>query len=323
MTSAVGPTMLPGTRFEIIPDQIETVQSYRAAAAFLDANMIKPPKSSTAGRSLRFSNYFLLSPQDASRLAVRRLKQIILRKKHALLSRTEAGSVPSSMPSADRPVFLWFGNHGSPHSNFGMLSLFQVAPALEKLAQEFDFELWVISNDRNKYESAIAPLRFRSRYFEWSPSVVFSALRKAKACLFPSTGDDFSETKSANRVVMALQHGVPAVASPIKALEPLGDAVLFENWEHNLRQLLTDPETAKRCLDKAKPVLDTLYSSKAIGRQWDIYCAAPTVRRLRAEIRAAHQGRYSPRSGPGSRCPAPAYRRLAPGSALSTQGSCV
>ena len=272
MTDAIRTTMHPGTRFETIPDQIETVESFRAATAFLNANMVKPPKS--LSRVARFAQYFLLSPQDASRHAARSLKQTLSRKRKALLSRSN-GAVSAAAPTSDCPILLWFGNHGSPHSNFGMLSLFQVAPALERLAQDLKFELWVISNDRNKYESAIAPLQFRSRYFEWSPAAVFSALGKAKACLFPSTGDDFSETKSANRVVMALQHGAPAVASPIKALEPLGDAVLFEDWEHNLRQLLTDSETAKRCLDNAKPVLDSMYSSKAIGQQWDDLLRAP------------------------------------------------
>ncbi|WP_145963566.1 hypothetical protein [Bradyrhizobium algeriense] len=267
MASAIRPTMLPGTRFEIIPDQIETAESYRAAAAYLDANMVKPSKSSMVKRGLVFANHFRKSPEQASRLAWDRLRLAASRKERTL-PRTNDRTAPGPAPS-DCPVFLWFGNHGSPHSNFGMLSLFQVAPALERLAQEYDFEVWVISNHQKKYESAIAPLKFRSRYFNWSPSVIFTSLERATACLFPSTGDDFSGTKSANRVVMALQHGVPAIVSPLKAIEPLGEAVLFENWEQHLRQLLTDPKTAKRCLDKAAPILDTLYSPKVIGQQWD------------------------------------------------------
>src|ERR1700760_4281679 len=80
MANAVRSTMLPETPFYTIPDQIETIESFRAAAAFLDANMVQPPKSSH--RAVRFLKYFLLSPQDASGLAARRLKQIILRKRY-------------------------------------------------------------------------------------------------------------------------------------------------------------------------------------------------------------------------------------------------
>jgi glycosyltransferase involved in cell wall biosynthesis len=274
MTRAVSPAFFPGTRFETIPDQIETTESYRAAEAFLGVNMVKPPKSSVAKSGLRILKFFLLAPGHTSRVAAKRLQQIFLRKKNAFLPR-KVVPVSDAVPSIDRPVLLWFGNHGSPHSNFGMLSLLEVAPALEKLARELDFELWVISNDRKKYESGIAPLQIHSRYFEWAPSVVFSALKTAKVCLFPSTGDCFSETKSANRVVMALQHGVPAIVSPLESLEPLRDALLFEDWEHNVRQILTDTKISEQCLDKAKPILEAVYSADAIGRQWDALLRGP------------------------------------------------
>lgn len=182
----------------------------------------------------------------------------------------------------ERKVVLWFGNYGAPHSDFGMLGLLQAVPALERVAGDISFELLVISNSRALYDTYIAPLNFPSRYVEWSASTVFDALAVADVCIFPFGHDAFSTTKSANRPVLSLHRGVPVISTRLGSLEPLAQAIVFDDWEAGLRLYLGPggSQARAKAIALAAPILERLYFPEAIGRCWATLLSEPR-RRLR------------------------------------------
>ena len=187
-----------------------------------------------------------------------------------------------SMVDEERKVVLWFGNYGAPHSDFGMLGLLQAVPALERMAGDISFELLVISNSRALYDTYIAPLNFPSRYLEWSASAVFDALAVADVCIFPFGHDAFSTTKSANRPVLSLHRGVPVISTRLGSLEPLAQAIVFDDWEAGLRLYLGPggSQARAKAIALAAPILERLYFPEAIGRSWATLLSEPR-RRLR------------------------------------------
>lgn len=182
-------------------------------------------------------------------------------------------SAPSGMPNplqTGRKSVLWFGNYGAPHSDFGMLALLQAVGALEVVAKDFPLELVVISNNEDVFNSFIRPISVPTRYLTWSAEAVFEALASSDLCLLPFGNDPFSVTKSANRAVLALQHGVPVVTSRLASMEPLSDAVMFDDWEAGLRHYLGPGGEANRVrsVRAARGILESHYSSAETGRSW-------------------------------------------------------
>lgn len=165
-------------------------------------------------------------------------------------------------------TILWFGNHGAPHASFGMLDLLQIRDALESVAKAFDVELVVISNHHLKYEEQIRPLRIPSRYVEWSSQLVDQWLDKADVVVIPNSLDAFSICKSANRSVMAVSRGVPVVATPTPALNPMAPYIHTGATDEGLRRYLDDREAGRRDANAAYELAKDAFGQKTIARAW-------------------------------------------------------
>lgn len=164
---------------------------------------------------------------------------------------------------------IWFGRHGSFHSDFGMSLLKPVIAELELAHGDRPIELVVISNNRNRFESLTHEARVFTRYEDWSNERVFFELSRADLFVMPSGVDPFSLCKSANRAVLALANGVPVTASYLESLEPLRDAMIIDDWRAGIDAYLLDRGIAEAHLARARPILEEEFSIAAIGRKWN------------------------------------------------------
>jgi glycosyltransferase involved in cell wall biosynthesis len=124
----------------------------------------------------------------------------------------QARPAAPSPSSKERKSVVWFGNYGAVHSNFGIPSLLPAMRGLRKVHAEIPLELVVISNSAAAVDSVIRPFGVPTRYEAWSPETIYAELKQADAALLTTGDDDFSMTKSANRVLQALSAGVPVVS---------------------------------------------------------------------------------------------------------------
>lgn len=180
---------------------------------------------------------------------------------------------PLAEPRADPSVqpercMLWFGNHGAEHARFGMLDLLEVREALETVAAEFNAELLVVSNNREKYQQHIKPLALPTRYLEWTPDVQERALAGADVVVIPNTRDAFSICKSANRTVLALSRGKPVVATPTPALEPLLGCIEHEDFACGLCRYLENGEYAAQHIAAGRRLIDEYFGAPVIAKAW-------------------------------------------------------
>lgn len=165
-----------------------------------------------------------------------------------------------------RPRFLWFGNHGASYGSFGLRDLELFWNALREASERYDAELLVISNNRQKFLEVAKDLPIASRYIEWSPAVVDSALSGADVCLVPSSMDAFSRTKSANRALKALSVGVPVVATPTPAYAGLEDAVWLADPSEGIAAYLEDMTIRAAHLANAARVITRDFSMHALKK---------------------------------------------------------
>jgi glycosyltransferase involved in cell wall biosynthesis len=182
---------------------------------------------------------------------------------------------------------IWFGRHGSFHSEFGMGLLKPVIEELERVHRDRPVELVVISNNRIRFDALTHGVKIFTRYETWSNERVFFELARADLFVMPSAADPFSLCKSANRAVLALSNGVPVVASYLESLESLRDVLVLDDWQAGIGGYLLDPALPARHLALAQSILADQFSVDAISRLWSSALGDP-AQSLPAARRQAH-----------------------------------
>jgi glycosyltransferase involved in cell wall biosynthesis len=165
-------------------------------------------------------------------------------------------------------IVLWFGHHGSSHSDTGMAQLLWLAGDLTELSRTYQFRLVVISNSIAKFRQIIQPLPFATHYVNWTPSVVHAYLKRADVCVVPFGHDSFSLAKSPNRILLSLASGVPVVSSYLPSLKPLEDCLLIENWYNSIKTYFDSPETVRDHLASAAKVISEHFDGTKISMKW-------------------------------------------------------
>ena len=224
----------------VVPDAAITPDAYQAISAWLPQSVASPVLGPFAGRDLHDGQTF------------------------GVESDWQVDHLPE-----DTARVIWFGRHGSFHSDFGMGLLKPVIEELERAHRDRPIELVVISNNRVRFDALTHGVNIFTRYEAWSNERVFFELSRANLFVMPSAADPFSLCKSANRAVLALANGVPVVATYLESLEPLREVMVLDDWRAGIDTYLFEPHTVRDHLSRAQPILAQHFSIEAIGRQWN------------------------------------------------------
>lgn len=250
----------------VIPDAALTPEVYQAMSAWLPGRVVNPPLR-RIDRFLSGSRRVLGGEQADGAPAFRALASAGGGKCEGDTFGADSDWQVDHLP-ADTARVIWFGRHGSFHSEFGMGLLRPVLPELERAHRDRPIELVVISNNRNRFDALTHGAQIFTRYEAWSNERVFFELSRADLFVMPGGSDPFSLCKSANRAVLALANGVPVIASYLESLEPLRDALVIDDWRAGIEAYLFSDGIADLHLARARPVLAEHFSVEAIGRKW-------------------------------------------------------
>lgn len=223
----------------VVPDAAITPDAYQAISAWLPQAVASPVLGLSAGKELHDDETF------------------------GVESDWQVDHLPE-----DTARVIWFGRHGSFHSDFGMALLKPVIEELERAHRDRPIELVVISNNRVRFDALTHGVNIFTRYETWSNERVFFELSRADLFVMPSGADPFSLCKSANRAVLALANNVPVVATYLESLEPLRDVMMLDDWRTGIDSYLFEPHTVRDHLARAQPILAQHFSIDAVGRQW-------------------------------------------------------
>jgi hypothetical protein len=185
---------------------------------------------------------------------------------------TKAVLAPSvkvgSSQKTSQKTLLWFGNHGAPHGEFGMLTLLPIMPEIIRVAKKVPIKLIIVSNNEEKYRRHFSDLPFPSEYKNWNALGIFDDVKAADICLIPNSRDAFSHTKSPNRAVLSLYHGTPVVATGVPALEDFKHCVAVDDWEGGVLSYLQDPAKVAHDIDNAQSVIERKYVLPVVAKGW-------------------------------------------------------
>ncbi|WP_417388708.1 glycosyltransferase family 4 protein [Gimesia sp.] len=166
-----------------------------------------------------------------------------------------------SQPPSEKPVIGWTGLD----TNIPNLKL--VVPALQRLAEQFEFVLCIISATPDP----IAELALDGndvRHVVWRPETEYQDLSAFDIGIMPLEDDEWSRFKCGLKLLQYMALGIPAVASPVGVNADMIDqgvngfcAKTEEEWYESLRLLLDSPEQRK---------LLGLRGRKTVEEQFDV-----------------------------------------------------
>lgn len=154
-----------------------------------------------------------------------------------------------------KPVIGWTGTHTTAKY------LEFLAPILEKLANDFDFDFCVISNEEPNFK--LANLKF----VKWKKETEIQDLLRFTVGVMPLTDDQWAKGKCGFKALQYMSLGVPAIASPVGVNNEIidhgknGFLCTTENqWYEALYYLLDNPEETKKMHENARKKIIDKYS---------------------------------------------------------------
>jgi hypothetical protein len=163
---------------------------------------------------------------------------------------------------------VWFGNAGTESPPFGLAHLPRINSTLEELAARRPLSLTVISNSRSAYERAVASASFPTRYVEWNAGTFRRAFPDHDICVLPIEPNPFTLCKTANRVALSLQLGVPVVTDPIPSFEDFAPFVQLGHWPESLERYADDAELRATHVREGRRYIASTYTPERVVAQW-------------------------------------------------------
>ncbi len=167
-----------------------------------------------------------------------------------------------------RKVILWFGNAGGAYAKFGLASLADIIDSINVASNKHRIMMLVVSNSRTKFSRIEDRFQCKVQYLDWSIGRVFSVMKFTDVVLLPNSLDDFSKCKSENRALMAIQHGIPVVATKSPPMNLLRDCVYFDDFCGGIIHYLDSLENRQAAVRIGRERLREHYSISLLGKKW-------------------------------------------------------
>lgn len=163
---------------------------------------------------------------------------------------------------------IWFGNHGSPNVQGGMLDLLHLEGALRALKASMPVILTIVSNNHAKFTEISKKLPVNCRYLPWSAELFSAAARAHDIAVIPVRTNPFSRCKTNNRLATALVHGLAVAADSIPSYREFSDSAVLDDWEIGLQRLAAEPMLRRSLVDAGQARLARDWSIESIASKW-------------------------------------------------------
>ena len=278
----------------IIPDCIETEKVRALGEQFHTSKTQGVSDEVRTVSYLRSAKQFFKRAASAIRHPRRSmldLKKTIYEVRHGPASvRNLSSDASLSDPDLNRALavkgkmVIWFGNHGGPHSDFGLLTLLRCANELQDAHADKPFTLVVVSNNREKWKSLIKPIGIPTCYVDWSKEGTVRLLERADTFVMPVGDDSFSLGKSGNRVLLALESRTPVVSEHLDSLDWFESTYDAEQMGKQLVSALRDPQAARIDVIDQRSIAHKIFNLGDIAESWsDVIEHAKPYRKTRGE----------------------------------------
>lgn len=163
---------------------------------------------------------------------------------------------------------VWFGVSGTAAAQNGMYDVKAYCDALERHNDGKPLSLSIISDDRDRFNELFFGLKFRVHYLDWNFHTFNIALGSHDIAILPIRRNQYTLSKSANRITTSFASGLAVCGSAIPSYEPFRNAAVFDDWDAGLGSLMADATDREARIARAKAIIAEGYSLPVIARQW-------------------------------------------------------
>ena len=187
-----------------------------------------------------------------------------------------------------RQQLVWFGAHGSTYADGGMRDVDSIRAVLEQVNERHPLALTIISNGCERYRDQVRTMNIPTRYLNWSRSTFLAALKLHDVAVIPISRTPFTDCKSNNRLLQALNCGLAVCASRIPSYAEFADVCELDNWEAGLESYLRTPARRYLQVARAQQLIQAHWTPEAVAGQWQQLFEALTAPVVQAPRLAAH-----------------------------------
>ena len=179
-----------------------------------------------------------------------------------------------------RTPLVWFGSHGNAFAEGGMSDLAATQELLEQVNRRHPISLSVISNSQQKFESLFAGARLPMHYLDWDKVTFINSLRQHDIALLPASLNEFTRSKSSNRVVQSLRHGLAVMADAIPSYRRFSNVIRIDDWWDGMCWLLAHPAERDALVQRGQTIVEQTNSLGVIASDWErVLFRAPDIAR--------------------------------------------
>ncbi|MGS0755987.1 hypothetical protein ACVBEH_15850 [Roseateles sp. GG27B] len=162
---------------------------------------------------------------------------------------------------------MWFGSHGSSYAAGGMSELTRILPLLEEISTRIPFHLSVVSNSRNKFNEIFSGYKLPCSYTDWDRLSFANFLKEQDLVILPIEINEFTASKSNNRLLLALSQGIPVQTDAIPDYVAWQDYCVIGRW-NDLEKNIFNIESLKTRVQEIAPCLKVKFSVENISNDW-------------------------------------------------------
>lgn len=163
---------------------------------------------------------------------------------------------------------VWFGVSGTAAAQNGMYDVKAHCDELERHNDRNPLSLSIISDDRDRFNELFSGLKFKTHYLGWNFHTFNAALGHHDIAILPIRRNQYTLSKSANRITTSFAGGLAVCGSAIPSYEPFRDVAVFDDWDDGLARLMFDAEERGARIAHAKAIIAEGYSLPVVTRQW-------------------------------------------------------
>ena len=134
--------------------------------------------------------------------------------------------------------FVWFGNFQGSYSNSGMSDLNKIRKELEEINLNYKISLTIISNSKNKFNSIFKNWKIDCLYIDWNILTFSKILMLHSVSIIPVSKNDFTYSKTDNRVTASLAHGLDVIADPVPSYIKHSNNIFISDWKNSFLKIL-------------------------------------------------------------------------------------
>ncbi len=173
-----------------------------------------------------------------------------------------------SLRKCGHTALLWFGNHGSPYAEGGMLDLAPLRAGLQSLHSKYPLLLTIVSNSREKFDQNFSSWGIPCFYLPWHPLSFAKIAVTHDIAIIPIQSNGFTRCKTDNRLVTSLAQGLAVVANPISSYLPYAQVARIGDITDGLRDYLAKPDVRKQESVDGKKLVESTRNIRHVADQW-------------------------------------------------------